>query len=85
MGPHKPWSDQRHSALTLARVRHCLTLKDLANASALSLSQIHRMEQRGAGSDAAWAAVARALDERVDRLRPRTADSRQLALFAEVR
>ena len=81
MGPHRPWSDQRRSTLMLARVRALLTLEDLANATRLSTSQVHRMETDGGGSDAAWLAVARVLGEDVAKIRP-IADSRQLTLLS---
>jgi hypothetical protein len=83
-GPHRPWSDRPHSAARLARVRACLTLEQLAAATALSASQLARMEVDGVGSDEAWAVVARVLGEPVERIRPARGgepDDRQLALL----
>lgn len=74
-GPHKPWAGRQHSDAMLARIRKLWTLEDAAQETAaqgtpLSVSQISRMEREGAGSDGAWLALAKAVGEPVERIRP---------------
>lgn len=89
MASRRPHSklNQARSALCRERIARQLTIETLAQLAELSTSQAHRLERFGAGSPAAWRAMATALGVTPEAICPkhgpargRESDVRQLEL-----